>query len=121
MARYRPPRTLVLVGCLACFAVYLLTAYHNQTLGLSVSWSRSAVKSVRSWEGHRQLSLLVVVPSLCGERLVPASEEQCLEHIGSVCKDFSSRGCIIKKGVGQSDACEQTLLHQKGNNDIKHG
>jgi hypothetical protein len=120
MARYRSRRTVVLAGCLVSCVLYLLTAYHYQTLSLSGSWSGSAVKRVRSWEGHRQLSLLVVVPSVCGENLEPTSEDRCLQHISRACRDFSSRGCIIKKGVGQSDACEQTLLHQKGSSDIKH-
>lgn len=118
--RPRPPRTLVFLGCLACFALYLLTAYHNQTFGFSVSWSRTSVKQVRSWEGHRQLSLLIIVPADYGESLVPALEGRCLQHISHVCRDFSSHGCIIKKGIGQSDACEQTLLHQKGSSDVKH-
>lgn len=120
MARYRSRRTVVFAGCLVSCVLYLLTAYHYQTLSLSGSWSGSAVKRVRSWEGHRQLSLLIVVPAVCGENLVPTSEDRCLQHISRACRDFSSRGCIIKKGVGQSDACEQTLLHQKGSSDIKH-
>ena len=118
MARHRPPRTLVLLGCLCCFALYLIFANHIYTLGLAVSWSRSAVQRVRSWEGHRQLSLLVVVPSLCGE-LAQTSEDRCLRDVSSVCRDFSSRACIIKQGVARSTACEQPLLQQKGRNDIK--
>lgn len=78
------------------------------------------MKQVRSWEGHRQLSLLIIVPADYGESLVPALEGRCLQHISHVCRDFSSHGCIIKKGIGQSDACEQTLLHQKGSSDVKH-
>lgn len=78
------------------------------------------MKRVKSWDGHRQLSLLVVVPSICGESLVPTSEDRCLQHISRVCTDFPSRGCIIKKGIGQSDACDHTLLHQKGSSEAKH-
>ena len=120
MARSTSRRTVLLIGGLVSFGIYLLAAYHNLTLGLSVGWSGSAVKRVRAWEGHRQLSLLVVVPTLCGGELVLASEQRCLQHISRVCKDFPSRSCIIKKGVGQSDACDQTLQHQKGSTDIKN-
>ena len=118
MARLLSDKRLLL-GCLALFTIYLLTSYHNLTLGLSVSWSGSAVRRVKSWDGHRQLSLLVVVPSACGEELVPGSEQRCLQHIGRVCRDFPSRSCITKKGLGQSDACDATLQQQRGSSDIK--
>ena len=117
MARQLRSRERVFLGCLFCSVLYLLT-YHNLSLGFSVTWSNSAVRRVQQWEGHRNLSLLVVVPAVCGE-LVPASESRCLQHISKVCPNFATRSCNVKKGISQSDACDQALLHQKGSNDIK--
>lgn len=118
MARQLRSRERVFLGCLFCSVLYLLT-YHNLSLGFSVTWSNSAVRRVQKWDGHRNLNLLVVVPAVCGE-LAPASESRCLQHISKVCRDFATRSCNVKKGISQSDACDQALLHQKGSNDIKH-
>ena len=118
MARYRQSKDRVFLGCLICFSVYLLTANHN--FYFSTSWSNSAVRRVQKFDGHRALSLLVVVPAVCGD-LASAFEDSCLQHISKVCPGFASRSCIVKKGTTQSEACNQALLHQKGSNDVRHG
>ncbi|KAL3133787.1 hypothetical protein ABBQ32_008267 [Trebouxia sp. C0010 RCD-2024] len=117
MARYRRSRDRGFLCCLVCFSLYLLTIDDNHRF--FSSWSSTAVRRVQKWEGHRLLSLLVVVPAVCGD-LVPAFEESCLHHVSKVCPGFATRPCN-NQGTTQSVACNKTLLHRKASNDIRHG
>ena len=119
-SRYRNTRNLLLFVALCCVLVYLLSVQLNSaTLGLSPAWSNRAVQQVRHWDGHRKLHLLVILSRHCGESLRQEAESQCIESVSRVCPGFSSRSCILKQGVSQSEACDQTLVYQRGSNDVK--
>lgn len=117
--RSRKTRPLLAFGALCGVLVYLLWANLDSASLGGTGWSNRSVRHLRLWDGHRKLHLLVILSRHCGQRLEPEAENRCLASVSKVCPGFSSRSCIWKQGVAQSEPCDRTQDHSRGSNDVK--